>query len=245
MRWDTPLAKWDSGQVWDRPSFPIGEGVKSMIFKLIITFAKLSFGEFLAKAQRIKVALTSEPALTLFPDPWPATYPSRAQLVAAYTAYETAYDAAGDGGKTARDARDQKRRDLEKVLRDVAPYFEVVAKAANDITVLDATGYDRRQPPVPAPNPLPAPGLKLSRNGMSGLLVASADRIRGGDSYEAQLCTGDPANEENWKHAVTSTRCRDIQLTGLTPGRLYYVRLRAVGGRGPGAWSDIAQMMAT
>ncbi len=215
-----------------------------MILKLVVSFARLTFDAFLGKAQRIKIALTSEPALTLLPDPWPDSYPSRTQLTTAYTAYENAYDAAREGGKTALDTRDQKRAALEKVLRDAAPYFESVAKAADDITILDATGYDLRQPPVPAADPLPAPALKLSRNGASGVLLASARRVRGGNSYEVQLCTGDSAVESNWKHVTTSTGSRGIALTGLTPGQLYNVRMRAVGGRGAGLWSPAVSLMA-
>ena len=53
------------------------------MFKLLIAFARLSFADLLLKAQGIKVALTSEPALTLFPNPWPAVYPSRTALTTA------------------------------------------------------------------------------------------------------------------------------------------------------------------
>jgi hypothetical protein len=168
-----------------------------MLFKLVVVFSRLSFANFLAAAQRIKVALNDGPALTVLPDPWPASYPTRAQITAAYTDYETAFDAARDGSRPARNDRDQKRAILEQLLTDAAPYFEAVAKKANDITILNATGYDVRQPPQPAPNPLPAPALKVSRNGSAGTLIASAPRVRGGRSYVTQLCAGDPTVEDN------------------------------------------------
>ena len=98
---------------------------------------------------------------------------------------------------------------------------------------------------MPSPNPLPAPDLKLTRNGKSGVLLATSHRVRGGNSYEVQTCTAaDPAVEANWKHATTSTGSRGIELMGLTPGQLYYVRMRAVGGRGPGLWSVVSNLMA-
>src|SRR5947207_2803182 len=98
MKWDSPTAFWDRKFRWDRPLFPIGIGDSQMIFKLLVGFEPLSFDALLGKAQRIKVALTSEPALTLLPDPWPASYPSRAEITAGYTGYESGYDAAVDGG---------------------------------------------------------------------------------------------------------------------------------------------------
>jgi hypothetical protein len=214
------------------------------MFKLLIGFEKLGQAEFLARAQGIKVALTSEPALTLIPDPWPASYPSRTALTTAYTEFETAFDASHDGGRTALDTRDMKRVALTGKLKDAAPYFEAVAKTANDITILDATGYTRRQPSVPSPQPLPAPELKLKRSTLSGVIFAKASPVNGAGSYETQRCTGDPAVEANWTNSLITTAALRIELTGLTPGQLYYVRCRAIGGNGPGAWSDVASLMA-
>ena len=114
MKWDTPGIHYDAGLRWDQPSLPIGTGGKKMIYKLQIGFEKLSNDAFLGKAQRIDVALNMEPALTLLKNPWPDTYPSRTDISTAYTDFETAYDAAREGGKTAIDTRDQKRAVLEK-----------------------------------------------------------------------------------------------------------------------------------
>lgn len=216
-----------------------------MLFKLLIGFDVLSFPEYLAKTQSIKVALTTEPAVTLIPDPWPAPYPSRVALTTAFTEFETAYDASHDGGRTALDARDQKRAILTQLLKDAAPYFESVAKAANDITLLDITGYDRRMPSGPLPQPPAAPDLKLSRGRVSGLLIAKASRPEGTILLETQRCTGDPSVEGNWNGTVQSSSSIHIELPGCTPGQLYYARTRAIGTGGPGPWSDVANLMAT
>ena len=73
MNWDTgPTVRWDMLPPirWDQPLLPISLEDKKMIFKLIVAFAKLNLEAFLGKVQQIKVALTSEPALTLLPDPY-------------------------------------------------------------------------------------------------------------------------------------------------------------------------------
>src|SRR2546423_1713974 len=62
---------------------PVGAGEPAMKFKLLIAFERVGLSRLLGKAQQIKVALNSEPALTLLPDPWPACYPSRAALTQA------------------------------------------------------------------------------------------------------------------------------------------------------------------
>ena len=88
-----------------------------MSFKLLIAFERMSLPTLLGKARRIKASLNSEPALTLLPDLWPASYPSRADLSAAVVAFAAAHAAAGDGGKSACSDRDQKRDALIQMLK--------------------------------------------------------------------------------------------------------------------------------
>jgi hypothetical protein len=217
----------------------------SMTFKLLIAFERMSLPNLAGKAHGINTSLLSEPALTLLPDPWPARYPSRADLSAAVTAFAAAHVAAADGSRPARSDRDQKRDVMIQMLKAAAPYFESVAKAANDLTILYATGYDLRRPNDPIPQPLPAPVLKVFRNGLSGVLIGRANAIRGASSYEAQICHGTTTEESNWRTAVISRGCSRLQFTKLAPGQVYSFRLRALGRKGWGPWSDIAQLMAT
>ena len=217
-----------------------------MLFKLLIDFDSLSLGNLLGKGQQIKVALNSEPALTLLPDPWPASYPSRATITADFTAYESAYDLTVNGGsKAQREDRDQKRTKLILSLKNAAPYFESVAKAANDINVLTCTGYTLREPSQPVIQPLPAPVLQLRRNSISGVVVGRVKSLTGALVYEAQFCSGSPTGEESWQTADFTPRASQLEYTGLTPGQSYSFRARALGRGGWGGWSDITQMIAT
>jgi len=243
MRWDSPLTTWDSGLHWDRSSHPVGMKGNRMTFKLLLGFDSLSNPDFSDKVQGIKTALTTEPALTLIPNPWPSIYPSRTEVTDSVTDFITKYEAARDGGKADRDIRDLARDALTPLLKNLAPYLESVARAAGDPSILDYTGYDRASEPEPIPQPPAAPELKLQQGPLSGLLVANATRPKGAAIFETQRCTSDPSVEANWNSTVQTTGCRRIELAGCTPGQLYFVRTRARGRGGPGPWSDIANLM--
>ncbi|HZQ47067.1 MAG TPA: fibronectin type III domain-containing protein [Verrucomicrobiae bacterium] len=61
-------------------------------------------------------------------------------------------------------------------------------------------------------------------------------------AYEIQTSTD---NGVTWVHAATPTKTH-FQLTGLTPGQLYQIRVRAVGGStGYGDWSDAVSHRST
>lgn len=75
-------------------------------------------------------------------------------------------------------------------------------------------------------------------------LVARANGVKGAKSYEVSVCEGDPATESNWRHQATSTRANRIVLTGLTAGKVYYFRIRAITSHGEGPWSNFVSIMA-
>lgn len=213
--------------------------------KLNTSFSNLSHAAFFAKAKAIVLKLTTEPLLTLVPNPWPASFPARTAVTTAYAEFEVAYSAALDGAKSDRDTRDAKRAVLTTLLQQVAPYLVSVAETAGDVSILDLSGYDVPNAPVPLPpGALPAPEIILQRATLSGVLVVRASRVMGAGCYQVQVCQADPSVEANWHTVSTGKRCRRIELTGLTPGQLYFVRVCAIGSDGAGAWSDVANLMA-
>ena len=214
-------------------------------FKLIIRFEDLGQPRFLTKTDHIIHSLTSGPALELLPEPWPASCPSRVQLVSAHDAYAKAQMAADDGGHSARSARNEARDILTRLLKNAACYFEMTAKMANNIMILVATGYDLRRPGQATPDWLDAPHISARRGPLSGVLIVRGQRLRGARLYETQYCSGDPGVAANWQHGVTTTGCLHIELKGLTPGQIYFVRVCGIGRRGPGAWSNTVNLMAT
>ena len=86
-------------------------------------------------------------------------------------------------------------------------------------------------------------GFRVKRSDISGKLLAHAASVAGAASYEVDLAKGDPTAEASWHDAGNFASCSHIELTGLTPGQVYWVRLRAIGSSGPGPWSDPVSTM--
>jgi hypothetical protein len=216
-------------------------------FKLLLNFLKWAEGAFRAKAELIVGCLGTEPCLTLFAGPWPAMFPPLTKLQTDLENYQNAYDAADNGDKAAIKTRRKMRGILKDDFRTLAPFLESVAKAANDLSMLEKTGHDVRpaaaisRPELALVDP---PLLTVMRAKISGMLLATLKRQPDGGAYEVQLATADPVVEANWKTAVTSKKARNIHLEGLTPGTVYHLRGRVITSDGPGGWSAVASIMA-
>jgi hypothetical protein len=210
--------------------------------KLIITFEKLSYPDFDTKADLIYTSLKSN---ANFPPPWPAYVPQPADLGAAQGNYHTLFEAAQTGDSVKISARNAARDVLTGILKNLAPYLELVANGS--IAKLQTTGYDLRHDIVQpvSPNPLPAPtGFNFARGNVGGTMVAWADSLAGAGSYILQICTGDPAVEANWTTKTTSLHCSNIITDEYVPGKIYYARLCGIGPNGAGVWAVSPGVMA-
>ncbi len=249
MNWDTLPALWDKGIHWDRPTLPVSlKEINMQLFKLLLNLLRWGEPRFGTKAELIVTSMTTEPMLTLVPDPLPATVATRVFALAALADYKTAAQAADDGGASAIKDRDQKRAIVEGVLTDWAPVVELAAKAANDLTILTQSGYDLRKPIVtPSSNGIPpAPIIALKRGQVSGSVVARAKPLLNSTgSYEGQYAVGDPMVEANFKPGVIAVTGSRVTFTGLAVATLHHIRVRGIGSKGAGDWSDHASIIVT
>jgi hypothetical protein len=210
--------------------------------KLIINFRDLSEPAFLAKSELISTSLTGN---ANFPLPWPAAVPPPATLATQFTAYQSAYNAAqgGDSGKiqlriAARDA-------LTATLKKIAPYLEIIASGS--VAILQTTGYDLRHDAnvTVVSGDLPAPdNFKVTRGTMTGQLLVNSSALTSAHGYLIQWTQGDPTVEANWTNSLNSGTCRNAPINGLTPGKLYWVRMAGIGHDGPGAWTNAVSIIA-
>lgn len=113
-----------------------------------------------------------------------------------------------------------------------------------DPTIPQKLGMQQQQPTVKRNSgALPIPeNFRMVYEGHT--IVARANAVKGARSYGMWGCESDPMTESNWRHVTTSARVNRIEIVGLTPGKLYYFRIRAISSSGTGAWSNFMSMMA-
>jgi hypothetical protein len=78
--------------------------------------------------------------------------------------------------------------------------------------------------------------LSLTTGDNKGEVDAHWNRVAGANSYEVQW-SPDPFTDASWKNCTGVTKSKTA-LTGMTSGSKIWVRVRAIGASGPGAWSN-------
>ena len=163
-----------------------------------------------------------------------------ANLTTLNTALRTAITAADAGGPQQTAAKYKAYSALTDALRKDANYVEI--QSDNDLETLLSSGFNvvstnRAQAPLDQPVVLQISNLASTQ------LLVRLETILNAKSYQAQLAT---TVNGPWTEAGIYTQGRRIVLLGLTPGTVYFVRVRAIGGsNGYSEWSLPATLMAT
>ncbi|HZL79011.1 MAG TPA: fibronectin type III domain-containing protein [Candidatus Limnocylindrales bacterium] len=164
---------------------------------------------------------------------------SLADLSAATDNYRTALANSMLGGVVQTSLKKQARSRLIGILRDEAHYVQIVAKT--QLSTLLSSGFtaiDRNT----ATSPLAKPLIKSVLNQYNGQLWLRVRRVPNARSYQVRLKIGDG----EWLDGGIHPQARKIVLPGLTPGTIYMIQVRALGGStGYSDWSMAAAKMAT
>lgn len=169
---------------------------------------------------------------------YPTPSPSLTVITTAVNALETAVHDALDGGKIAIATRNAARAEMLSLLRQLAAY--VTGNCNADLVALLGSGFEAVKAPSPV-GVLPAPeNLRLSITGISGELYLRFDRVYNAANYSVQVAT---TPDGPWEDRDLSTSTR-VTITGLTPGKVYWVRACAHGSAGSGGWGGPATAMA-
>jgi hypothetical protein len=202
--------------------------------ELSIGFSQDSDNKLLAKASSVYLALTTQPGLGYFPTPTPA--------MPAFKAGIDAFQEALSGENTAANvaARKAGRDALILQMQKMAAGLELTADG--DLVKLAATGFELKSKPTRSSGPLPAPrNLRVKTTGTAGEALCKCAAVPLADAYECG-CTLDPINGP-WTQIPPLSNSQNMLFTGLTRGKDYYFRVRAIGANGPSGWSDVATMM--
>jgi len=86
--------------------------------------------------------------------------------------------------------------------------------------------------------------VALEHGKISGTLRLLLGKVPGAVSYFVQACQGDPNDPANWNQEWQFTKIKGgVELTGLEPGKIYYIRVRCFGHSGYGPWSTYVHLM--
>ena len=168
--------------------------------------------------------------------------PAAADFTTVLTSYATvlgAFNTAQAAAKLATTNKDTARAALESALTARGNYVELTANAAADPTaVVESAGFSVRSSKTPSIVPAPVGNLSLTAGDNAGEIDLHWDPVAGASHYNVQSCP-DPITEAGWVTRPDANKSKSVIL-GLTSGSKVWVRVRAVGPGGTGAWSDPA-----
>jgi hypothetical protein len=194
------------------------------------TYSDADLDEF---ANNVIVCLTGN---TSFPTP-PVTL---ANLGTTVTAFHDAVVAALPGGLQLTAAKNAARSILLDALRKEANYVQTLA--SKNLDVLLTSGYyanstNRAQAPLDPPVITEVDNLATTK------ILVRLTPVTNAKSYNAQINTNGTGT---WQDAGIYTQARRIVLGNLTPGTIYSIRARAIGGSdGSSPWGNPVSIMAT
>ncbi|MCX6900639.1 MAG: hypothetical protein NT105_18315 [Verrucomicrobia bacterium] len=203
------------------------------LIKVLVSFTTAPDGVLVETARGVLKCMTGNPA---FPSP-PVTMQA---LEAAINAFSAALAAQRQGGTMATAHKKDKRAELVALLRQLAAYVQT--NCNGDLATLFSSGF-KSASSSRAQQHLAKPIVPRLTNGNSGQLLAKIKPIPNAKCYEtryAAVASGGTAGP--FQFGGISTDSRAIIISDLTPGTMYEVQIRAVGGStGYSGWSDATQ----
>lgn len=200
-------------------------------YRTSLAFARLPDAALNSFAETVVTRMTGNAA---FSDPPFIMMDVGAQQVL----FGNAIVAAANGGKQATATKNALREHLIEMLRGDAAY--VTSAAGGDLALLLSSGYDSVRTDRTR-IALPQPVVEKLDNPMSTQLGLRLKPVPTAHSYEVRISYG--AN--GWQGVGVFTSSRNIIIPDLTPGTVYTVQARAVGGTtGYSDWSNPVSRMA-
>jgi len=202
-----------------------------MISKVSLAFAELGDQHLDNFAQAVIDGMTGN-----------ATYPTppvtMANLQTGLDDFIDKVTVAMSGGPMETAAKKNSRDALLGMLRQQATYVQL--KCNNNPELLLSSGFEA-QSTNRASVPLEKPLDLTVKNGIAGQLDARVRPVKNTNTYEGR-CKLDGGD---WLPSVFSTDSRHILFNGLTPGKMYTIEIRSLGGStGQSDWSDPSSHMA-
>lgn len=195
--------------------------------KINLGFTHYSGPNIQAKTRDIIAALSDNPSL---PDP----DPSIATVTATLNQFVADSVAAAAGSHAAVVNKRISRKELETLLVLLGQWIMSVAK--NNPAVLATCGYTLTKKAEPRYITAPA-NVTLSNGISSGQLLVSFSAVKGATGYQFEISDIPPGEDTAWVSTVSSS-CK-FTYRNLVPGKQYWLRVAAAGGRQQLQYSEV------
>ncbi|TSK06115.1 MAG: fibronectin type III domain-containing protein [Geobacter sp.] len=200
---------------------------------------QLSSAEAIPKTSAVVGAMIKDPSLYALVESF---FPKQEELKEVVEEHKAAFSAAADGDP---EKLKQLKVVRQKLDRKFSVFFTMVRLAAVEHpNLLEAFGVLPTKVRRSNTTFLTSPGnLRVTHGKVSGEIVLRVEPVKGAKSYDISCCIGDPSVEGNWKHCGVGTKASRLLVSGLIPGTLYWFRVRAIGPKGEGPWSQFVSLM--
>jgi hypothetical protein len=193
-------------------------------------YTRLPDTSFNLFASSVVLAMTDNPA---FPNPLVPL----ATLSGLQSDFEQKMVASAIGGKITTVIKNEARAALTDGLRREGIYVQGVSV---NLTTLLSSGYSAASQNR-AQTQLARPLILKILNEGSGQLTLNVTPIANARNYQVQIQVGDAA----WQEGGIFSQARRMVVANLTPGTMYNIRVRAIGGStGYSQWSIINSRMS-
>lgn len=204
-----------------------------------INYQKLSDYQLATLAGRVLKSMQDPITATNFAEPRPAMD----EFEDLVNEYITRHEIASRGGSTLEvGQKDESRVLVLEALRILASYVNEVAR--DRVSLLLSTGLELVSQPSATGLPPAVTQIKLADGPVSGQVKISFKAIKDAQHYLIEVSdTTNDDSEDNWSQTLETGSSRNNFITDLTPGKLYYIRVKARTNKGWGDWSEFVTWM--
>ena len=140
--------------------------------------------------------------------------------------------AAMNGGRMERIARNASKRTLVEYVRSWASYVDFIADG--DVMVVLNCGFQPRRASTPSVIPATPANFRAAHGKLSGEMMLRCKGGRNVRNFSVQYAL---AVDGPWIDRPLTTKARGTVIPGLTPGTMYWFRMRANGAAGSSDWT--------
>jgi hypothetical protein len=153
---------------------------------------------------------------------------------------------AADGGDRYKAAeRDALRPATELAATIFLQWAQIRSVREDDHTIVTGLGVPPKIQPPKSSSPaviMTTPQNVQVKQGKTGSALINTGRVPRARIYWVGICEGDPSLEESWRMLGPFDHCRNIEIAGLEPGKMYYFRVKCFGAGSESPWSTIASL---